>query len=59
MDCPPCTIQQIHGLDLAAVACFFGVLGLAAFVLLMKAYDLTLSIREKRMFHLHGRKDGR
>lgn len=55
MDSPPCTIQEIRGLDMVAIICFFGVLVLAAVVLVLKGLESLAALRARRLDALHRR----
>jgi hypothetical protein len=52
---PRCTPADLAGLDMVLVLCAFGVLALAVVVLLLKGWDLALSVRAKRLDALHRR----
>ena len=54
-DIPPCDVQHLTPIATVYIACAFGVLGLAAFVLVLKGVELWLRVRALRIHELHRR----
>lgn len=55
-NCAPCDVKHLEPIATIILLCAFGLMGEIAFVAALKGYDYLLSIRERRLKALHGRK---